>query len=414
MINTPLSNRIHIGIFGRRNAGKSTLINAITGQDMAIVSELPGTTTDPVYKAMEIHDLGPVVIIDTGGIDDSGQVGEMRVKKAYKVLGKTDIALLVVENDKSLGEYEHQFIKEVNARGIPLLVVVNKSDAGSASSQLLDELAAKKLKYIGVSALQKTGIDQLRQMIVELTPEDYERKSILNDILTPGDLVLMVAPLDMEAPKGRLKLPQVQTIRDVMDSDCSVIMTKEADLEKTLNNLKTPPRLVIAESQVLGDVARRIPAGMPLTTFSVLYARYKGDLEILAQGARRFDSLKPGSKVLIAESCTHHPIGDDVGKVVIPGWINSRFIQDQSLAIEHVAGYDFPSDVSGYSLIIHCGGCMLNRREMMNRINTAEHAQVPVTNYGIFLAHMHGLLDRVIAPFASEEEYCRVCKACTG
>jgi [FeFe] hydrogenase H-cluster maturation GTPase HydF len=412
MNNTPLSNRIHIGIFGRRNAGKSTLINAITGQDLAIVSDLPGTTTDPVYKAMEIHDLGPVVIIDTGGIDDSGQVGEMRVKKAYKILGKTDIALLVVEKDQSLGEYEHNFIKEVTARGIPLLVVVNKTDAGYVNDCLLDELTAKNLHHICVSALKSSGIAELRRMIVELTPDDYERKSILRDILAPGDLVLMVAPLDMEAPKGRLKLPQVQTIRDVMDSDCSVIMTKEADLEKTLNNLKSPPRLVIAESQVLGDVAKLIPAHMPLTTFSVLYARYKGDLDILAQGARRVDNLKAGSKVLIAESCTHHPVGDDVGKVIIPGWLNSKFGQDK-LVIEHVAGYDFPTDVSAYSLIIHCGGCMLNRREMMNRINIAEQKQVPVTNYGIFLAHMNGILDRVVAPFI-QEEHCKECKVCVG
>lgn len=411
MNQTPLSNRIHIGIFGRRNAGKSTLINAITGQEIAIVSDLPGTTTDPVYKAMEIHGLGPVVIIDTGGIDDSGKVGEMRVKKAYKILGKTDIALLVADKDQPLGEYEHHFIKEVGARGVPLLVVVNKIDAGAPNDLLLNELTTKKINHICVSALESTGINELRRMIMELTPDDFERKSILHDILEPGDLVMMVAPLDMEAPKGRLKLPQVQTIRDIMDSDCSVIMTKETDLERTLNNLKSPPRLVIAESQVLGDVAKRLPANMPLTTFSVLYARYKGDLNTLAEGVRRINSLKPGAKVLIAEACTHHPIGDDVGKVVIPGWLNTRF--GDNLSIDHAAGYDFPNDVSNYSLIIHCGGCMLNRREMVNRIHTAETAGVAITNYGMFLAHMNGLLDRVIAPFAQEEN-CKKYKACAG
>lgn len=400
MNKTPLSNRIYIGIFGRRNTGKSTLINAITGQDTAIVSDVPGTTTDPVYKAMEIHDIGAVVVIDTGGIDDSGKVGDMRVRKTYKILNKTDIALLVVERSQVLGEYEFNFIKEVKARGIPLIVVINKIDEGSIENGLLSELPLKKLNYVRVSALDGRGITELRKKIVELSPDDYERKSILSDILLPGNLVLMVAPLDMEAPKGRLKLPQVQTIRDILDTDCSVLMIKETELEKALDSLKFPPRLVITESQVLGNLGKTLPGEIPLTTFSVLYARYKGDLDILARGARQIDSLKPGSKVLIAEACTHHPIGEDIGRVIIPGWLNSRFA---GIIITHAAGYDFPINTNEYSLVIHCGGCMLNRREMMSRIDFAVKARVPITNYGIFLAYMHGMLDRVVAPFEQEE-----------
>ena len=400
MNDTPLSNRMHIGIFGRRNAGKSTLINSITGQDIAIVSDIPGTTTDPVYKAMEIHDIGAVVVIDTGGIDDSGKIGEMRVKKAYKILNKTDIALLVIDRSQALGEHELNFIKEVNARGVPLIAVINKIDQGNVAGGLLSELQLKKINYICVSALKNEGIGELRKRIVGLAPDDYERKSILKDILAPRDLVLMVAPLDMEAPKGRLKLPQVQTIRDVLDTDCQVLVVKEPELEDALNNLQNPPKLVITESQVLSSVAKFIPQNIALTTFSVLYARYKGDLDILVDGARQIDNLKAGSRVLIAEACTHHPIGDDIGRVVIPGYLNSK---SKGIIIEHVAGYDFPSNLNGYSLIIHCGGCMLNRREMLSRIGYASAFHTPITNYGIFLAHMHDMLERVVAAFGQEK-----------
>jgi len=391
---------MHIGIFGRRNAGKSTLINSITGQDIAIVSNVPGTTTDPVYKAMEIHEIGPVVIIDTGGIDDSGEIGQLRVKKAYKILSKTDIALLVLERSQGLGEYELNFIKEVKARGVPLIAVINKIDQGDVVSGLLSELQLKKINYICVSALKNKGIGELRQKIVELAPDDYERKSILKDILAPRDLVLMVAPLDMEAPKGRLKLPQVQTIRDVLDTDCRVLVIKEPELEDALDNLKNPPKLVITESQVLSSVAKFIPQNIALTTFSVLYARYKGDLDILVEGARQIDNLKAGSRVLIAEACTHHPIGDDIGKVIIPGHLNFK---SEGIVIKYASGYDFPLDVKGYSLVIHCGGCMLNRREMLSRIGYASAVHTPITNYGVFLAYMHGMLERVVAPFEPEK-----------
>lgn len=406
MNKTPLSNRLHIGIFGRRNTGKSTLINAITGQDLAIVSDSPGTTTDPVYKAMEIHDVGPVVIIDTGGIDDFGKIGEMRVKKAYKILNKTDVALLVVERSQKLGEYERGFIKTVKAKGIPVLAVVNKSDEGPVENILLEELASLKLEYLCVSALNRDGIDALRSKIAALAPEDYERKTILRDMIFPGDLVFIVAPMDMEAPKGRLILPQVQTIRDILDSDCSVLTAKESEMEQALGLLKSPPRLIVTDSRVLKGVAEKVPADIPLTTFSILYARYKGDLGVLAAGIGHMDKLKPNDKVLIAEACTHHPIGDDIGRVIIPGWLKTLY---PGIIVEYAAGYDFPSDVSGYSLVIHCGGCMLNRRAMMNRLGTAAKENVPVTNYGMVLARMYGLLDRVMNPFEQKGEMGYTC-----
>ena len=396
MNSTPLSNRLHIGIFGRRNVGKSSLINALTGQAVAIVSELPGTTTDPVHKAMEIHEIGPVVVIDTGGLDDAGAVGAMRVKSAYKVLAKTDVALLVADRSEPLGPCERDFINEIEARRIPVIIVVNKTDEGSPDNRLMSEISSLKLHHVCTSALTGKGMAELRGKIVECTPNDYERKTILSDLLSPGSLVLMVAPLDMEAPKGRLKLPQVQTIRDILDNNCSVLMTKETGLERELNTLRKPPDLVITESQVLSAVGAVLPPDIPLTTFSILYARYKCEVDTLLRGAEVIDELTPASKVLVAEACTHHPIGDDIGKVVIPGLLNSRF---PGISIEHVSGFDFPASLDGYSLVIHCGGCMINRREMMGRMAAAAGASVPITNYGLFLAHMHGMLDRVTAPF---------------
>lgn len=406
MNRTPLSNRLHIGIFGRRNTGKSTLINAITGQDLAIVSDSPGTTTDPVYKAMEIHGIGPVVIIDTGGIDDFGKIGEMRVKKAYKILNKTDVALLVVERSQTLGEYERGFLKTVKAKGIPVLTVVNKSDEGPVENMLSEELSSLKLEYLCVSALNRNGIDALRSRIAALAPEDYERKTILRDMIRPGDFVLIAAPMDIEAPKGRLILPQVQTIRDILDSDCCVLTAKETELGQALDILKSPPHLIVTDSRVLKNVAEKVPADIPLTTFSILYARYKGDLGVLAAGICHIDKLKPQDKVLISEACTHHPIGDDIGRVIIPGWLKT-LVPD--IVVEHAAGYDFPSDVSGYSLVIHCGGCMLNRRAMMNRLGIASEACVPITNYGMVLARMHGLLDRVMRPFEQKVQTANAC-----
>jgi len=399
MIGTPLSNRLHIGIFGRRNAGKSTLINALTGQDIAIVSSTPGTTTDPVYKAMEIHGVGPVVVIDTGGIDDSGDVGAQRVKKAYKVLNKTDIAVVLIDAQAGMSRYEERIIAEVGHRKIPLIIAVNKIDAAPEFSQLSRELGTKKIDFLSISASKGTGIDELRKKIAASAPDDFERKIILRDLLSPSDIVVMVAPLDIEAPKGRLKLPQVQTIRDVLDSDCSTIVVKESDLERTLKNLKTPPKLVIAESHVFGAVASVVPQDIPITSFSVLYARYKGDLDTLVAGARSLDTLKAGDKILISEACTHHPIGDDIGRVIIPNLLKKKLGAQPRL--DYVAGYDFPGNVSQYRLVIHCGGCMLNRREMLYRISVAKEHAIPITNYGMVIAHLLGILDRVLLPFTN-------------
>lgn len=396
MNNTPLGNRLHIGIFGRRNVGKSSLINVLTDQAVAIVSDLPGTTTDPVHKAMEIHEIGPVVVIDTGGLDDSGPVGEMRVRSAYKVLAKTDVALLVVDRSEPLGPCERDFIKEIEERRIPLITVINKTDEGNPDSRLISEVTSLKFPHVLTSAITGNGIAELRGKIVECTPNDYERKTILNDILSPKSLVLLVAPLDMEAPKGRLKLPQVQTIRDILDNNCSVLMTKETGLERELSTLRKLPDLVITESQVLDAVGKILPPDIPLTTFSVLYARYKCELDTLLRGAEGIDKLNSDSKVLVAEACTHHPIGDDIGRVVIPGLLDARF---PGIGIDYASGFDFPASLDDYSLIIHCGGCIINRREMMGRMARATQASVPITNYGLFLAHMHGMLDRVVAPF---------------
>ena len=400
MQKAPLSNRLHIGIFGKRNAGKSTVINALTSQDIAIVSDIPGTTTDPVYKAMEIHDLGAVVLIDTGGIDDEGPIGKKRVEKAYKVLNKADIVLLVIDKTCGLSDYEENFIKEVRARNIPVIIVINKVDISSENAELLLTLERKKLPYIEVSALKKHRIDKLREKIVEHAPDDFERKAILSDLLSPSDIVVIVAPLDMEAPKGRLKLPQVQTIRDILDSECSTLVVKEDKLKETLDNLKVQPKLVITESQVFDKVKSILPQDIKLTSFSVLYARYKGDLETLIEGAYAIEKLKTQDRVLIAEACTHHPIGDDIGKVVIPNFLNARFKdKGEKIRIDYATGYDFPSDLSAYSLIIHCGACMLNRREAMHRVSSAKRQGVAVANYGILLAYMSGILDRVVEPF---------------
>lgn len=400
MQNTPLSNRLHIGIFGRRNVGKSTLINALTGQETAIVSELPGTTTDPVYKAMEVHDIGPLVLIDTGGIDDEGIVGEKRVKKAFRVLDKSDMSLLVVDKETGLTEHDDRFLGEAKKRGIPVIVVINKTDISGKNGELAASLLARKMPVVEISALNRTGMAELREEIKETAPDDFERKIILKDLLSPQALVIIVAPLDIEAPKGRLKLPQVQTIRDILDADCTTMVVKEDALEATLANLKKRPGLVVTESQVFDKVAKILPRDIPMTSFSILYARYKGDLEAMVAGARALDSLTRDSRILIAEACTHHPIGDDIGRSVIPALLGKRLgCPPEDLKIDHISGYDFPDDLGGYGLVIHCGGCMLNRRDMTHRINVARESRTPITNYGILIAYCHGILGRSLEIF---------------
>ncbi|MBN2484236.1 MAG: [FeFe] hydrogenase H-cluster maturation GTPase HydF [Candidatus Omnitrophica bacterium] len=402
---TSLSNRLHIGLFGRRNVGKSTLINAFTGQNIAIVSDVPGTTTDPVYKAMELHDIGPVVLIDTGGIDDEGPLGQARVKKAYKVLHKTDLALLVVDKTIGLSGPEEALLKEIKKCHIPVLVVLNKSDLNRSNEELIETLTSEKRPYIEVSALKKNGIDTLREMIVKMTPSDFERKRILSDLVRTKDTVVIVAPLDMEAPKGRLKVPQVQTIRDLLDHNCTTIVVKETELPGVLENLKEKPALAIVESQIYGTIKDILPEDIPLTSFSVLYARYKGELDILAAGIQAIENLKANDRVLIAEACTHHPIGDDIGRVVIPRLLNEPFKEKgEGVIIDHSVGYDFPDDLKKYKLIIHCGGCMLNCRDMLSRLETARVQGVPITNYGMVIAYMHGILERAVKPFQNRPE----------
>lgn len=405
MQSTPKSNRLHIGIFGRRNVGKSTLINALSNQETAIVSEVPGTTTDPVYRPMEIHEIGPIVLIDTGGIDDEGDLGQRRVNKTYQVLDKTDLSLLMVEKKAGIGEFEEKFLEEVRKRKIPLLVVINKIDIVGNDGLLTMKVQKNGLISVEVSALKKFGLAELREKLISLIPGDFERKVILSDLLLPSDLVLMVAPLDMEAPKGRLKLPQVQTIRDVLDYNCSAIIVKETELEKVLDALKEEPKLVITESHMFDKVKSILPLNTPLTSFSILYARYKGDLKALVAGAREVDKLKRGANLLICEACTHHPIGDDIGRVVIPRMLNSLFLgQDVNFKIDYAVGVDFPDKLDGYELIIHCGACMFNRREMTHRVSVAGRNKIPITNYGVLLAHLNGILDRAILPFHLDEE----------
>ena len=401
MEKTPLSNRLHIGIFGRRNVGKSSLINALTGQDAAIVSEIPGTTTDPVYKAMEIHEIGPVVLVDTGGIDDTGDLGRMRIEKTKKVLNKSDIMLLVVDKEIGLTEYEEMFLKEAKVRKIPVVVAVNKIDISSKNGEFVKELDKKGLVFAEVCALHKTGIEELRKKIIASTPEDYERKVILQDMLLPGDLVIIVAPLDIEAPKGRLKLAQMQACRDILDNSCSVMLVKEDNLGKALSNLKIKPRMIVSESHIFARINKEVPNDIPITTFSILFARYKGELAPLIEGAKFIDSLKAGDRILIAEACTHHPIGEDIGRIIIPESLRKRLgFKEEELNIDYATGYDFPADLSAYKLIIHCGACMLNRREVLHRINLAQKSGIPITNYGMVLAYFCQALDRVTELFA--------------
>jgi len=371
MRSTPTSNRLHIGIFGRRNAGKSSLINALTGQGVALVSDVPGTTTDPVFKAMEILPLGPVILIDTAGVDDIGDLGRLRVERTRKMLRRTDVAVLVLDVTTPPGEEEDKLLDELAARELPVVVALNKTDLtaddgpdpklpGGASAAAV-WAADRGLEPIPVSSVTGRGIGRLKQAIISAAPRHWEGPPIIGDLLEPGDTVVMVVPIDLEAPKGRLILPQVQTLRDILDHDAVGLVTKESRLERVLETLSPAhPRLVVTDSQAFGEVVRKLPPEVPLTSFSILFARHKGDLKTLVRGALAVDSLKPGAPVLVAEACTHHPIGDDIGRVKIPRWLEKHV--GGTLAFTHYAGGDFPRDLENYSLVVHCGGCMINRR----------------------------------------------------
>ena len=394
---TPSSERVHIGIFGKRNAGKSSLINAITGQNLAIVSEAKGTTTDPVYKAMELLPLGPVMIIDTPGIDDEGVLGSLRIQKAYQVLNKTDIALVIIDAAVGPSAEDLRLIKRINAKKIPLLIVINKCETINEDKKTAYQALLPNRKLLFVSAEQKLNIFELKEAITQTVPADENKAQIVADLLSPSDFVVLVVPIDSAAPKGRLILPQQQTIRDILEADAAAIVVKENELTNTLQNLGKRPKLVITDSQVFKKVAAETPADILLTSFSILFARYKGNLQTSVQGVTALESLEDGDKILIGEGCTHHRQCDDIGTVKLPRWIKEYTGKNPEFIF--TSGTEFPLDLSPYKMIIHCGACMLNEREMQYRIKCAADQNIPFTNYGITIAYINGILKRTVEPF---------------
>lgn len=389
MNQTPSGERIHIGFFGRRNAGKSSIVNAVTGQELAVVSEVKGTTTDPVSKTMELLPLGPVMIIDTPGLDDEGQLGELRVRKTKQVLNKTDLAVVVIDAVQGQTAWETELICLLEEKQIPYLLVYNKSD-------LLEKIPVAGTHEIYVSALKKEGIEELKTEIAKLQKKETERP-LIKDHLKKGDLVVLVVPIDSAAPKGRLILPQQQTIREILDAGAIAAVTKEDQLKETLDSLGKAPAMVITDSQVFGNVAKIVPEQMLLTSFSILMARHKGLLESAAPGAVAIERLKDQDRVLIAEGCTHHRQCGDIGTEKIPRWI--REFTGKELLFETCSGTEFPEDLSPYAMVVHCGGCMLNPREMNYRVKCAEDQNVPITNYGTLIAYVHGILRRSLEVF---------------
>lgn len=389
---TPNANRLHIGIFGKRNSGKSSLINALTGQNAALVSDVAGTTADPVYKAMEIHGIGPCVFIDTAGFDDEGTLGEMRVKKTEAAIQKTDIALLVFSNENI--EKELAWIKRLKEADIPIVYILNKADVLTNSENLTSLIAkACAKKPLLVSAIQNTGIEAIKEAIIRSLPTDYEAISITEGVVNPGDVVLLVMPQDIQAPKGRLILPQVQTIRDLLDKKCIVLNATADKLDQALNALAAPPDVIITDSQVFKAVYEKKPESSKLTSFSVLFANYKGDLDYYMDSVKVIDILNENSHVLIAEACTHAPLTEDIGTVKIPQMLRQKI--GPKITIEHVSGADFPADLGKYDLIIQCGACMFNRKHVLSRINKAKAQGVPMTNYGVVIAYISNILDKI-------------------
>jgi [FeFe] hydrogenase H-cluster maturation GTPase HydF len=395
MHETPRGGRLHIALFGRRNAGKSSLINALTGQDLAIVSPVAGTTTDPVYKSMEILPIGPVVLIDTAGLDDEGELGEKRVAKSLAVLAKADLVLLVIDPRQGMGELELGLIDSARQRQLPVIIVINKIDLLPENCTI--NISVPDIPRVQLSALTGRGINELKQTMVKMAPRDWTAPTIAGDLVPPGELALLVVPIDLAAPRGRLILPQVQTIRDLLDHDCLAMVVKERELKAAFSRLQKPPALVITDSQVFLKVDADTPPGVPMTSFSILFARYKGDLATLVSGALAVEDLQPGDRVLIAEACTHHRVADDIGTVKIPRWL--RQCVGGELHFEWSSGIELPANLDRYKLIVHCGGCMINRREMLSRIMAARAAGVPIVNYGVLIAYMHGILRRALAPF---------------
>lgn len=407
MNQTPASERVHISFFGRRNAGKSSIINAVTGQSLAIVSDIKGTTTDPVYKTMELLPLGPVMLIDTPGIDDEGELGTLRIEKTLQVLNKTDIAVLIVDSTEGMTDTEKTLISRFRAKNIPFLLVYNKMDlnrnapGNAALSNPPDNSISPDTPSVCVSAKEGTNIHELKERIAALAPKEEKEKPLVSDLLNPLDLVLLVIPIDKAAPKGRLILPQQQTIRDILSCGATALTVRDTEFPQMLSGLLKKgisPRLVITDSQVFPFVAKHTPEHIMMTSFSILFARYKGNLPVLAAGASALDSLETGDRILISEGCTHHRQCNDIGSVRLPGWIQEY--TGKTLDFSFSSGTEFPQNLSPYKMIVHCGGCMLNEREMKYRIACAKDQGIPITNYGTLIAQIKGILQRSLEPFS--------------
>ncbi|MFH1645441.1 MAG: [FeFe] hydrogenase H-cluster maturation GTPase HydF [Candidatus Omnitrophota bacterium] len=396
MYRTPVSSRLHIGIFGRRNVGKSSLINAISSQDIAIVSCVAGTTTDPVRKSMEILPIGPCVLIDTAGIDDDGLLGSKRADKSLTVLRKTDIGLIVVDPVLGLSKFERGLAASFAERKLSFLFVINKCDKYSPEA-VKKQLAGSKYNYVEVSSLSRSGIEELKNEIIEIAPANWAPVPLLGDIIKPNDVVVLVCPVDSAMPQGRLILPQVQVLREILDSDATAYVAKDTELKSLLESLKNPPNLVITDSQVFETVAEIVPKNVPLTSFSIIFARHKGDLPLLIDGVKAIDTLKKDDELLIAECCTHHAQPEDIGRSKIPTMLINHKGFDLNFNV--VAGGEFPSDLKPYKCVIMCGGCMVNRLEYLHRINSAVKQTVAITNYGVLMAYLAGILSRVLEPF---------------
>lgn len=401
LVHTPNANRLHIALFGKRNSGKSSLINALTGQDTALVSDTPGTTTDPVQKAMEIHGIGPCLFIDTPGFDDEGELGNRRIERTWKAVEKTDIALLLCAGGGSAEETgepdfteELHWLEQLKAKNIPTILLINKADIRKNTASLAIRIKETfGSQPIPVSAKEKTGVELIRQAILEKLPEDFDQQSITGNLVTEGDLVLLVMPQDIQAPKGRLILPQVQTMRELLDKKCLIMSCTTDKLQETLQALSRPPKLIITDSQVFKTVYEQKPEESRLTSFSVLFAGYKGDIRYYVKSASAIGSLTESSRVLIAEACTHAPLSEDIGRVKLPHLLRKRI--GEKLSIDIVAGTDFPQDLTPYSLVIHCGACMFNRKYVLSRIERARLQNVPMTNYGVAIAFLNGILNQI-------------------
>jgi [FeFe] hydrogenase H-cluster maturation GTPase HydF len=406
MISTPKSLRLHIGIFGRRNVGKSSLLNAITRQQVSIVSDVAGTTTDPVEKPMEFLPVGPVLFIDTAGVDDVGALGQMRIKKTKKIFERTDLGIIVSDNGR-WGSFEQGIYDELNATKTPVIAVFNKCDMAATDDEIIKKLKSMNVAFVQTAANVGKGIDEFRQALINTVPDDFiNTPTIMGDLVGPGELAVLVVPIDKEAPKGRLILPQVQCIRDILDNDAYCAVVKERELRDALERFADrPPKIVVTDSQAFLKVAGDTPDEIPMTSFSILFARYKGDLNEFVNGITAIDKLRSGDKVLIAESCSHHPIAEDIGRIKIPRWLN-EYVGGE-LKFDVYQGCDFPQNLAEYKLVLQCGGCMSNRRQVLSRIEQCRKKGVPITNYGVAIAYILGIFERALRPFAEGLDYFR-------